>query len=184
MYNGRYSLPECRKGSTLLLALRWACAWRGRAPPSVCACSVCVGATPPRPRHDLATTFTAPLRTAPLRTAPLRTSPCDPRARSTYVCHAHVRPPCTTTNSRHVPTTSTPHAHVRTPAPAPAPAPARPRSAAPAGEQLEGGLVAHPPSELHRLLSRAAALLVCVPRRPPHAVAAATPLSSGCNPTL
>ena len=51
------------------------------------------------------------------------------------------------------------------------------------GEELEGGLVAHPPSELHRLLPRAAALLVCVPRLPPHAVAAATPRSRGCNPT-
>lgn len=37
------------------------------------------------------------------------------------------------------------------------------RTAAPGGEQLEGGLEVHPPSELHRLLPGAAALLVCVP---------------------
>ena len=112
MQNGLYftiaieCLPSCRADS-VLLALRWACAWPGRALPWVCASSLCAGATSPRPRHDLATTSprprhdlattsTVPLRTASLRAAPLRTSACAPRVHSAYVCHAHVgsRPPC------------------------------------------------------------------------------------------
>ena len=100
MQNGLYftiaieCLPSCRADS-VLLALRWACAWPGRALPGVCASSLCAGATSPRPRHDLATTsprprhdlHRAPAHRIPARRAPAHLGLCSARA----LC---IRMPC------------------------------------------------------------------------------------------
>ena len=100
----------------------------------------------------------------------LCTSPlCTARACAARALSLHT--PCGVAPSMHTPRAHASHAH------------AHPRTAAPGGEQLEGGLEVYPPSELHRLLPRAAALLVCVPRLQPYAVGAATLCNRGCRPT-